>query len=75
MWVILRFLTHVHLAFAHTYVLLSPHIDDIDNTPIAKRTHVLSAFPHTYVLLSLDFDDFENTWLRILNFSLLLSNT
>ena len=30
--------------------------DDIDNTPMAKRTHVLLAFAHTYVFLSPDFD-------------------
>ena len=47
--------------FAHTYVVLSLDFDDIDNTPIAKRTHVLLAFAHTYVLLSPDFDDIENT--------------
>ena len=56
------------MAFAHTYVLLSLDFDDIDNTPMAKRTHVLSAFAHTYVLLSPDFDDTDHTWLGILNF-------
>ena len=54
-------LSCVLLAFAHTYVFLSLDFEDIDNSPIAKRTHVLSAFARTYVLLSSDFDAIDNT--------------
>ena len=54
-------LSCVLLAFAHTYAFLSLDFEDIDNSPIAKRTHVLSAFARTYVLLSPDFDDIDNT--------------
>ena len=71
-------MTHVLLAFSHTYVLLSPDFDDIDNTcglsiclsrsPIAKRTHVLLAFSHTYVLLA---SDFHELWHRVMTICLL----
>ena len=56
------------MAFSHIYAPLSPDFDNIDNTPIAKRTHVLLAFAHTYVLVA---SDFQELWHKVITICLL----